>query len=101
MGLTTMVITSMTMGGTPTAHVVHRGTMIQLQIYQVLEFSGLKSDQVRKDIIKRVHLGLGGHGDDEGAVVSREFGKKIGENLLITERSIGSNEHRGEARDLA
>jgi hypothetical protein len=75
--------------------------MIQLQICQVLEFSGLKHDQVRKDIIKRVHLDLGGHGDDEGAVVSREFGEKIGKNLLITERSVGSNELGGEAHDLA
>jgi hypothetical protein len=55
---------------------------------------------VREDIIKRERLSLGGHGGDEGVVFSRETGEKIGENLLITERSVDSSELSCEARDL-
>jgi hypothetical protein len=74
--------------------------MVKLQVRQVLEFPSLKRDQVPKDIIKREHIGLGGHGGDEGVIISRVSCEKIGENLLITEGSVGSSELGGEFRDL-
>jgi hypothetical protein len=55
-----------------TTHVMRRCTNLHVQLRLVLEFVGLKCNQVREHIVEGECLSLGHHGGDEGIIGGRE-----------------------------